>query len=194
MKRNLIRTALLAGMLASLGVSAQNLVQAPDFDNTPISPPWIANGATIAFDGNRSAVGAPGSGSVQVLNTIANGFTESAFQCIDQPIASGPHDFGGWVLFPGGQSASAAVAIGLYSGAGCTGNSVGFLNTYTLDAPTWTLLTGVIAVPANVLSARIDVRIDTPVGSTPPVQAWFDGIRFGPSPTLPVELQSFSVD
>ena len=188
------RTALLLGTFVSGCLSAQNVVLAPDFDSATITPPWTPNDATIAFDGTRNAVGAPGSGSIVVTNTAANGLAASAFECIDQPFAPGPYDFGGWMLFPPGQPGVAEVAIIFYSSAGCGGSSAGVASVSIASASSWTLSTGVIDAPSNVLSASVDLRIDTPIGASPPVQGWFDGIRLGPVPTMPVELQSFFVD
>jgi len=174
--------------------SAQNVVVNPDFDIDVSS--WIPNGATVGFDSAQNIVGTPGSGSILVTNNIGNGATVSVRQCIDVPLSVGTYDFGGWILFPTGQvgTGSAGIAVSFYPAANCGGISLAFLNVPIIAANTWSLQTATLAAPPGVLSAAVALRIDMPMGSAAPLDAWFDGVRLGPAPTLPVELQSFEVD
>ena len=192
-----ISHAALIGLIALAAnnstANAQNAVVNGDFNADLTS--WVANSAVSSFDAAQNIAGSPGSGSMLVINPIGNGNTVSMSQCINAAIAAGSYDFGGWILQPPGQSGSGAagVAAVLHDAPGCSGNVVAFLNAPILvPSNQWALRTATIMAPAGVASVRIDLRID--MATPPPLQAWYDGIRFGPSPTTPVELQSFEVD
>jgi hypothetical protein len=177
---------------------AQNIVADPDFDAGGIGA-WMASdpATAVVHDATKNKVGTPGSGSIAVTNNTGNGVTASARICIDGALSPGNYDLGGWILFPTGQvgTGSAGVAVSFYSGANCSGASPAFRNALTSTvADSWILHTDMLAAPAGVLSASVELRIDTSPGSAAPLEAWFDGIRLGPAPTLPVELQTFEVD
>lgn len=173
---------------------AQNLVTNPDFD-VDVSA-WSPNGAVIAFDSTQNAAGAAGSGAISVTNNIGNGITVSVAQCISSPLSAGTYDFGGWLLFPTGQAGTgtAGVSASLFASTDCTGNSLAFSNATGVPVGGWNLHTLMLVAPAGVFSAAIVLRIDTPPNGPAPMTAWFDGVRFGPAPTTPVELQNFDVE
>jgi hypothetical protein len=178
--------------------AAQNIVADPDFDAGGIGA-WIASdpATVVVHDAAKSKVGTPGSGSISVTNNTGNGIVSLAKMCIDGALSPGTYDLGGWILLPTAQagSGSAGVAVSFYSGANCSGMSLGFINALTPAASdNWVLQTAALVAPAGVLSALVSLRVDTSPNSSAPFEAWFDGIRLGPTPTMPVELQTFEVD
>lgn len=195
-----MRISTLLVALAAAGSStlalAQNAVPNPDMD-TDVNG-WSSSGAntTISFDGTRNIVGMAGSGSLKVLSTGQAGAVSQASQCVVIS-QTGPSNFGAWLLLPTeGAGIGARVSILLHSNPTCSAAIPGsFMAT---DGPSsgqpWKLYTSTIDVPTNAMSVQLSLQISIPQGSPPVLAAYFDGVRFGPAPTSPVELQSFEVD
>ena len=173
--------------------ASQNLVANPDFDSDMSS--WSVNASQATLDTTHNIVGAAGSGSASITNTVGNNFGVGIQQCIVGPFSNVLHTFGGWIYVPAGQSGTSIsrVAIGFYSDNACNSSIAGSLVTTSASAAndTWNLFTSNV-VPMPIAGS---VVISLQVFSTnAPFVAYFDGARFGVAPTTPVELQSFEVD
>ena len=96
---------------------------------------------------------------------------------------------------PGFQPGLPYVGLVWYASTDCTGQAIGAGPSRTTQSTSWTRIAvpNTIA-PSGAQSARIDL-ISGPTGDAgSSVGMQFDGAFFGPSGTVPVELQSFSVD
>jgi hypothetical protein len=183
-------------MALATAAGAANLVVNPDFDTDASG--WTSFGATISFDATMNQVGAPGSGAGLVTNPDP-GFNQGVVQCIASGLSGGTsYDLGSWVYFASGQAGTgnAGIFATFFDQANCTGTQISslFVNPY-LPPPsdTWTLLTVTGVAPAGSVSAWVYINVYNS-GNSGSISAEYDGVRFGPTPTTPVELQDFGVD
>ena len=184
----------LAVSLFSSHVAAQNLIPNADID-TGIAG-WNANnGAVLDFDQTQNVVGAVSGGSISVLNTTGNGSGVDANVCLVGPFPEGNYSFGAWIRIPQGQggSVSGHVLVSFRSDAACSTPIQGAATVVGPDGAndSWNLYTDEAVAPAGAGSARVALQV---FATNPGTTVFFDGVRFGPAPTLPVELQTFSVD
>jgi|GEM_PF-2716132 len=186
-------------MAAALGISglatAQNAVQNGDFD-TDVSG-WTLTGANMVFDGSFNIVGSAGSGAIRVTNLIGDG-TFQATQCVTGPFPPGNYNFGAWILMPDSQAGSGSGRVGamFFTDSACSVVMAGtgsFVNLLT-PSDEWDLITAQKTAPAQAGSVLIGLQTASQPNNGNPLTVYFDGVRFGPVPTFPVELQSFDVE
>jgi len=184
--------------LFTTAATAANLVTNPDFDIDTNG--WAPNsaGISISWDSAMNVAGAPGSGAGLVTNSMP-GFNLGVTQCVSSGVIGGnSYDVGTWAFFPSGQAGvgTAGLFVWFFDQAGCTGTQSAPLTVAPYLPPpsdSWTLLTATGVAPAGSVSALIYINLYNS-GNANSVSAEYDGVRFGPSPTTPVVLQSFEVD
>jgi hypothetical protein len=197
-KQTVCAMAIFALALSTTAAVAANQVINPDFDTDTNG--WTPNSADISIsrDSAMNVVGGPGSGAGLVTNSMP-GFNLGVTQCVPSGVTGGiNYDVGAWVFFASGQAGigDAGLFVWFYDQAGCTGTQSAPLTVAAYLPPpsdSWTLLTATGVAPAGSVSALIYINLYNS-GNANAVSAEYDGVRFGPSPTTPVVLQSFEVD
>lgn len=188
---------------------AANVIVNGDF-HTDVSGGWWPGNAffpvTWVAGPILDAFGSPSSGSMrlQVNSTVdfANGGT---YQCLTASAAT-TYDFGAWIRMPstntcGPSPCEASANVSFYDAPGCSGNQLGPIvftarlysdgSGGTLD--TWHLRTAQAVSPAGTVSTMFYLNVlnsqDNGIFT-----AYFDGVRFGPTPATPVELTGFAAE
>ena len=183
---------LLPSAVLTARVDAANLVPNPNFDSDVSHWSVVSSSGTLTFDGTDGSPN-PGSARLVAADVTTVGFAQSDCMVVD---ASQNFDLSAMVKLNNLDSTGAFVLAYLYPDNACNGNaSIGpSFDTSGLAIGTWayfysdnqTLTTG-------TNSARI--VLSTGEGAlTTPIDVSFDTIRFGPTGTTPVRLQSFGVD
>jgi len=177
-------------------LQAQNLIVNPDFDVDLGA--WTASaGAIAAFDSTHNVVGQIGSGSALVTNDQGPGSAVDISQCVPGPFVPGTYDFGAWVLMDPVPplTGSARVSMTFYASSDCSGSVLDYRFVDSSGLNAWTLETiPIVMSGGSVGSVRVRLETRLFTGGSGPLTAYFDGVRFGLMPTVPVELQSFDVD
>ena len=197
MKTRILLGASCAALLLSLAAHANGDVVVNGSFTTDLSgwTPTTGSGGTVTLD---ALDGAPAAGSVRLTSPDS---TAVAFliQCIDFT-PTGPVDFKGSAF----TESVAGGAVGIlrlvpYDAVGCGGNVLGNFNGSVIGSEpgtngTWTVYGFLGAtISTSTQSVGISVRnfANTPGDS---IDILWDHIQFGPSGTLPVELESFTVE
>jgi hypothetical protein len=201
-------TSLLLTTLALGRAGASNLLTNPDFNESDQLAGW-----TWAADNGQSFVCGPGSecGNMHFSNSECCGgsasgsvasnsaffFLEELDQCVTGIEANTSYDFGVWIRLTsasGLEPGLPGVGLTWYSSSDCTGPGAGGASQFVAPA-VWTrvAMPGNIA-PANSRSAKFSLYAGPTGDAGTSVGMEFDGAFFGPSGTVPVELQSFVVD
>jgi hypothetical protein len=192
-------------MLALLGAAApaaaQNLVVNGDFDPAQGVTSWVPGPMTVLQWIAADWQGDPASGSGHFTNVAPCAGTVAS-QCIALlPPHAASFELGAAVFLESLPiDASARVAVLALDGTSCAGTVVGFSNGPSANVQgQWdSFLTTDIPLPASTQSVSIQLTVTKPFlpgcPATPPVSARFDHVRFGPTGTTPVTLQSLSVE
>lgn len=186
-----------AAFVFAMRVHASDIVVNGSFDADLSS--WVPNGASggsVTYDG---ADGAPTAGSAHLFEPDPTA-TAVLTQCIAFA-PTGPVDlFGSTRTLSASGSAFTVLDATLYGTANCTGTSLSVLNAAVIGTEpgtggtTWTRWGFQNATPAaGTLGVLIGVHAAAvQVGDS--LDILWDHVQFGPSGTLPVELQSFVVE
>jgi hypothetical protein len=183
MYRALCHAVAAIGLLASLPLAAQNLLQNPGF-STALDPwePFDGFGQTaiwVSFD----AGGNPNSGSVFGTIPADSVFRDPpyAFQCL-VVAPNTTYLYGGKAFMPSASTASGAAslaAIGLYPNTNCIGVSNFFKSApRVLTQNAWVPTRDIVTTPQDVHSARIYMYVHAPDGAT--MQSYFDDMFLMP--------------
>ena len=189
---------LIAAVLGSAArVASQDLIVNGHF-NTDI------NGWTLVGEGAQvwdplDWQSNPASGSLRLTNTsvAANQPTVSG-QCI--PLSpSGTYEVGGHVRFPSGQTSFGAAAIGVawFDDPSCAVTPLSTVNTPLVASTTtntWVeSFSAAITAPAGTVAVGVGPAVaKTLAGGS--LTALFDRVRFGPTGTTPVDVQTVTVE
>ena len=177
-----------------MSADAANLVQNPTFDADIAGWTPVTNGGgTVAW---ASGVGNP-AGSIATTAASAN-MSALATQCIaiSAPV-NVDYLVDGFADNSSG-SGSRQISATSFAGAGCTGANLGDLPAGDISFPGtgWNgfqISTFNAALPATTQSVLLTIGSAT--GATTGIENYhFDNVRFGPTGTTPVRLQSFNVD
>ena len=189
----------LAVILAASAIPAHaaNLITNPDF-TTDLSgwTVFTSSGGTVTFD---STSGSPTTGAIRL--TASNGGVAQAKQCITLGPQSIDLIVRRYIVTSVGPITEADTNWIAYSGANCLGNLVGAFATNAVTgfpgffngaAASWDELYSLSqSLPAGTVSVQVSIYISA--GASATLDFLFDDIRFGPSGTVPVRLQSFDV-
>ena len=205
-----IRTGLpLIMLLLADGAAAQNLLNNPDFDQNKGLTGWNTKMAVGTcpmntdcghmYASDSECCGRSDSGSASSTSAFSQ-FDELS-QCVSSIQPDTAYDASVWIQVtpvPGpNQAPKPSLGVAWYASADCTGPNL-TSTTKSFKASVWKQfsLSGVMS-PAKVGSARFSLfatyQGDRIIGGSA-VRTDFDNAFFGPSGTVPVELQSFSVD
>ena len=187
----------LVGLGANAG--AQNLVANGDFDTGLES--WTL-GSMAAFTWNPADwQGNPASGSGRHTNQAPCAGT-SVRQCLVLPLPlAASYELGAAVSFQGGPGmGSATVWATTYEGTSCAGvGTASFLGPASTVPGQWdSFLTPGLELPESTGAVAIDLVVTKPFvpgcPGLPTISALFDHVRFGPTGTTPVALESFAIE
>ncbi|MEO7062559.1 MAG: hypothetical protein ABI082_02145 [Dokdonella sp.] len=191
------------------GSEAANLLVNPDLDqaNGLSGWTWDSNGENPIVCSSAADCGNMHYSASDCCNKLDSGavaskssffYTEELTQCIPDITANTSYDLGAWMRLttPSGFEAGLPyMGTGWYASTDCSGDEIGRTSLSSIDSETWTRIAVSNSVaPAGTHSARF-LLIAGPTGlSGTAVDMEFDSAFFGPSGTVPIELQSFSVD
>jgi len=196
-------------LLLAHGAAAENLLSNPDFDNSKGLLGWITKVASETCPMNTECghmyasaaecCGRPGSGSASSTSALSQ--FDQLSQCVSGIESNTSYDASVWIqLAPASglnQAPKPSFGVTWYASADCSGPALSNA-TMSARAGHWAQfsLPGIVS-PGKVGSARFSLfasyRGKQNVGANA-VRTDFDSAFFGPSGTVPVELQSFSVD
>ena len=190
-------------LLGTLRAGAQNLVVNPDFDGALGIDAWQGGPLTLLEWSSSDWQGDPASGSARLSHFAPCGNTYM-FQCVvpSAPLAAS-YELGATVYLESPpQVASAHVAAHFYADAGCQVQALGTFQSGVVNQQgTWvSLLNGGMVLPPATQSVRILLVlskipfIPSCLPPLPTVVARFDHVRFGPTGTTPVTLESLSIE
>jgi hypothetical protein len=200
MRMTTVLMAGLAAFLASGVAAAQNLVANGDFDVSVAS--WTPGLMTFLGWSSTDWQGDPTSGSALMTNAAPCGSTGSS-QCVTLPLPlAASYELGAAVfLFQSTiPQASAHVTVLAHEGTSCAGLPVGSFQGPIVTVPDqWiSFLNPGIQLPPSTQSVTISLSVAKPFlpgcVPLPSASALFDHVRFGPTGTTPVTMQSFSVE
>lgn len=191
--------SIIALLAASIPAAAQNAITNPNFDTNVAgwgTVPFGTGGSVVEceWDGGTDVDGNPGSGALECRNvwpTASDGI--GGFQCL--PVSgSTDYDVIGSALIASAQpvTGSAAISLQWWSAPGCSTPAGGLL----LPFPTvegWSEIAETLTTPATAVSVRLGLVVLKDSGPDT-FAVHFDDIRFGPTGTVPVELEAFSVE
>jgi hypothetical protein len=196
--------AILVGLLGSCPVArAQNLVANGEFDAGQGVASWTAGSMSLLEWNTLDWQGDPASGSGRMTNAAPCAST-SADQCLvlPQPLARS-YELGASILVEpaGSVTGTARVTGSALAGTSCGGFALSTFATPMVSVTSeWTpVLENAISLPPNAGSVWISLEVSKlpflpgclpPLG---PASARFDHVRFGPTGTTPVRLQSLSI-
>lgn len=178
----LASTLLLAGY--ATGAGAQNLVPNPDFD-TDLAGWTIVLPSDVTLD---NSVGSPAAPSMHMLAVDATPAATAYTDCIEIDTSSNVDLIADIRLITGAASAS----VTAYSSAGCTGpiGPAGLISDGEPLVDGWERAAAInYALPVGTVGVRVFLSVNGDLA-----EANFDRVRFGPTGTTPVSLQSFRVD
>jgi hypothetical protein len=207
------RSILVAVLAASAGtLHAANLIADADFSTDPASswnPTTQSNGgnsASWAWDQTSGSPTKPGA----LHLTATNGATAQASQCVAMPSGTTSVDliFRRYIVSetpPVAGFNSAYVDFIAYDGVGCAGNSVGgFASSVTSGiagfyngaaTTNWDEVSGLsLPLSPSIPTVSVLVSIYVNPGASGAIDYLFSDVRFGPSGTTPVRLQTFDVE
>jgi hypothetical protein len=205
-----IRTGLpLIMLLMAESAAAGNLLNNPDFDRNKGLIGWTTKMASGTCPMNSDCghmyasasecCGRANSGSAS--STSAFSQFDQLSQCVHGIEADTSYDVSVWIqLTPSigfNQAPKPGFGVAWYASADCTGPAL-TNSTTSVKAAAWQQFSlPAIVAPDKAGSARFSLFASyqpkqNAVGN--PVRTDFDNAFFGPSATVPVELQSFSVD
>ena len=197
MKAWILRSAACAALVSTVLAHAGGDRVVNGSFNTDLTgwTPTTGSGGTIAID---AADGAPSAGSVRLTSPDSTAIA-SLFQCIDF-VPTGPIDFKG-DAFTESVAGNAVSILRLtpYDMPGCAGNVLGNFNASLIGSEpgtngTWEqfgFLTATISTSTQSVGISVRNYASTPGDA---IDILWDHIQFGPSGTLPVELESFAVE
>ncbi|MEP6880733.1 MAG: hypothetical protein ABI866_02005 [Dokdonella sp.] len=197
--------------------SAQNLLTNAEFDSANGLSGWIwlpdatltgpdDPGAIVcsgASDCGRMQYSAdecctiPNSGSAKTTSSFF--YREGIMQCVIAIVPGSDYDFGAWMRItstPGFQPGLPTAQVFWYPTADCTGSAISGNQDFALTTSSNWSRSGVsqVTAPMGTQSARF-LLIAGPVGLNGSyVDMEFDSTYFGPSGSVPVKLQSFSIE
>lgn len=198
MKRIARTTAsmLLLGSNATIA-NAANLVTNPNFA-TDLSG-WTVSSSGTASVTFESTSGSPTAGSIRLQAT--NGGIAHAVQCV--AVSQQNHDLIArrYVAVATGDIMEADANVIVYDQPGCISSIVGFIafniatgfaGTLNGSPQTWDEISDTnVPFPVGAASASVNLYVAANAGGV--VDLYFDDVRFGPTGTTPVQLQSFDV-
>jgi len=205
-----IRTGLsLIMLLSAQGAAAENLLTNPDFDGGKGLIGWITKGGNVTCPMNTDCgrmyasaaecCGRPDRGSASSTSALSQ--FDQLSQCVRGIESNTAYDASVWIQVPPpsglNQAPKPSFSVGWYASTDCSGPVLSS-ETMSARAGVWAQfsLPGIVS-PAKVGSARFSLFASyhgkVNVGANA-VRTDFDSAFFGPSGTVPVELQSFSVD
>jgi hypothetical protein len=179
----------------SLNARAQNLLTNGDFDNPPGNlSGWVAAGQTVPiWDGSENCCGGAGSGSVFLSGTSTGAQISQCVPVVDTHGYDLKARVEGTTVGTNPFASFTTMAIYWFAGLGCAGSVLDLqVVSQVIPAP-WTSLGFSASPPSGTGSASIVLSVPAASLSTSP-QAHWDGVAFGPTGTVPVTLESFSVD
>jgi len=125
-------------------------------------------------------------------------YTRAIVQCVSSIAANTAYDYGAWMRITtasGPQPGVPNVFVLWYPTSDCSGQYGAIGPSALTEAPTWTRVANSVVVSPTDAGSVLMVLSAGPYGdSGTQVGMAFDGAFFGPSGTVPVELQSFFVD
>ncbi len=139
----------------------------------------------------------PSSGSAKTTSSFF--YREGIMQCVTAIVPDAAYDFGAWMRItstPGFQPGLPTAQVFWYSTADCTGSAISGNQDFAQTVSSSWLRSGVaqVTAPTGAQSARF-LLIAGPVGLIGSyVDMEFDNTYFGPSGSVPVKLQSFSIE
>jgi len=184
---------------------AANLLQNADFANAApfanwtnydVITPWLtpcpAAGPCGTFQNSPGdeCCGEPASGSAAAQFTS---LASDMIQCVPGIVAGTSYDFGAWMrTIPPTKQVPSRVTVIVWwiSTPDCLGDVVGSSQSAAVTTTDWTR----IAVPSQVAPATTQSAAFIIRNTSYSQPTEVDSVFLGPSGTVPVELQSFSVD
>lgn len=173
---------------ADCGDDPNNLMMVANCDFDDDETGWTAGFLTtiqhISGDGN------PELGALELSTSVA--LLEVESPCFEA-LPSTSYGCGGFVRVTSGSPSNCSAFAFAYSGPSCGGGAVGADPAGEISSPpsTWSLLAdGNCDTNASTGSLRLRVSCT----SSGPASVLFDNFFVGPGLTVPVELQSFSVE
>ena len=200
MKQRKCMPVLVALSLQALSAHAGNLVLNSDFDAAQQISGWGSSHTGTGSVTWSATDGSPAAGSLE-LSAPSPSDTARATYCIT-PIASQAVDFilRSVVLASSGTGNGSDMQFAAFDTAGCSGTKLGTFFTSTFDAPipgippNWAEFFGQnITLPPATASVEIELDVSAGASAGSSNTVLFDDIRFGPTGTTPVRLQSFDV-
>jgi hypothetical protein len=189
---------------------AANLLVNSDFDQTASMAGWtwiqVVDGGESVACGTGATCGAMHFSTAECCGVGASGSVasnssffdaEALAQCVTGIVENTAYDFGAWIRLttvPGMQPGLPGVLVRWYSSNDCSGSALAFNGT-SVGPVSWSRT----AFPMNIApsgshSAQFLLRAAPTGDSGTSVGMEFDSAFFGPSGTVPVELQSFAID
>ena len=181
--------------------AAQDLVVDGRFDSVSALASWTSGGMNLVEWSVSDWQGDPHSGSARVTN-VAPCASTSLHQCVSLPLPlAESYEVGGAVfLETRAPSLSGSLMVLAHAQPACAGSSVFAGATPPALLSEWTTsLTPGLTLPPSTRSVSVLLRVNKPFTPNclpfqPPVTARFDHVRFGPTGTTPVSLQSLSIE
>ena len=201
---------LLAGAFFAGATGAQNLLVNASFSSSSGLSGWtfltdadIQNLTTIACSGTADCgsfqfspsecCSAPGSGSAKTSSSFFYGNVIA--QCVSGVVAGSAYDFGAWMRItsvPGVLPALPGVRVMWFSTSDCSGTSSS--NFAGPPSAPWERVGEQAVAPLGAQSARFLLRAGQFGLQGSSVDSELDSAFFGPSGSVPVELESFSIE
>jgi hypothetical protein len=205
---------LLAGLAEPDSVEAANQIANADFSNAAGLGGWstwsVANGFTpcsgtadcgpFRYIDADECCGTAASGSVEATSQIGTALPAVLAQCVS--VAADSIDYGAWIRvtnLPAGVAADKLPRVDViwWTDADCVGTpSVAMPRPPGVASPTWQSIGmgNIVAPPGFAQTALLMLIIPNADDASTAVTARFDQVIFGPTGTVPVELQAFTVD
>ena len=211
----LVTVVILAGLFESSPAEAANELANATFSNASGLEGWSLWAVGSGFTPCSAApdcgpfhfvadecCGAGASGSVEGTSQTGTAPPTILAQCIAVP--PGSYDYGAWIRvtnLPAGIGADKLPRVDViwWTDANCTGTpSVAIPRPPGVDSPTWQSvgMGNIVApgAPVATQTALIMFLVPNADDAATTVTARFDNAIFGPTGTVPVELQTFTVD
>ncbi len=176
--------------VCATSAAAANLVTNPDF-NAGLSGWTLTQGSNPTLD---DVDGSPSAPSIRLVSVGPNLPSEIRSNCIPAGTSQFFDLFVDVKVHVGGGLASVAA----YSDANCANvaGPMGYASQFPVTIDTWqqasSLPFGPLGLPPG--GAYLQVTLSASQTFSTPSDVSFDHVRFGPSGTVPVRLQSFTVD